>query len=57
MAEVSIKVEDKYGNVSTARAAGEDIVIASVQAMINGLNRIMLKRTTDKDTELRKYTV
>ncbi|MGH9922577.1 MAG: alpha-isopropylmalate synthase regulatory domain-containing protein, partial [Nitrososphaerales archaeon] len=57
LAEVSIKVEDKYGNVSTARAAGEDIVIASVQAMINGLNRIMLKRTTDKDTELRKYTV
>ncbi len=57
LAEVSIKVEDKYGNISTARAAGEDIVIASVQAMINGLNRIMLKRTTDKDTELRKYTV
>ena len=57
LAEVTIKVEDKYGNVSTARAAGEDIVIASVQAMINGLNRIMLKRTIEKDTELRKYTV
>lgn len=57
LAEVSIKVEDKDGHIASARAAGEDIVIASVQAMINGLNRIMLKRTTDKDKELRKYTV
>jgi len=57
LAEVSIKVEDKYGNIASARAAGEDIVIASVQAMINGLNRIMLKKAMDKDRELRKYTV
>lgn len=57
LAEVSIKVEDKFGNVASARAAGEDIVIASVQAMINGLNRIMLKKVMDKDRELRKYTV
>lgn len=57
LAEVSVKVEDKFGNVASARAAGEDIVIASVQAMINGLNRIMLKKTIDKDGELRKYTV
>ncbi len=57
LAEVSIKVEDKDGHIASARAAGEDIVIASVQAMVNGLNRIMLKRTIDKDKELRKYTV
>lgn len=57
LAEVSIKVEDKDGHIASARAAGEDIVIASVQAMVNGLNRIMLKRTMDKDKELRKYTV
>jgi 2-isopropylmalate synthase len=57
LAEVSIKVEDRNGNIASARAAGEDIVIASVQAMINGLNRIMLKRSMDKDKELRKYTV
>jgi len=57
LAEVSIKVEDKDGHVASARAAGEDIVIASVQAMINGLNRIMHKRTMNKDKELRKYTV
>lgn len=57
LAEVTIKVEDKDGHIASARAAGEDIVIASVQAMINGLNRIMLKRTMDKDKELRKYTV
>ena len=57
LAEVSIKVEDKDGHVASARAAGEDIVIASVEAMIDGLNRIMLKRTMDKDKELRKYSV
>lgn len=57
LAEVSIKVEDKDGHIASARAAGEDIVTASVQAMVNGLNRIMLKRTMDKDKELRKYTV
>ena len=57
LAEVSIKVEDSNGHVASARAAGEDIVIASVQAMINGLNRIMFKRTIDKDRELRKYTI
>ncbi|MFQ5969204.1 MAG: 2-isopropylmalate synthase [Nitrososphaerales archaeon] len=57
LAEVSIKVEDSNGHVASARAAGEDIVIASVQAMINGLNRIMFKRTIDKDKELRKYTI
>ncbi len=57
LAEVSIKVEDRYGHVASARAAGEDIVIASVQAMINGLNRIMLKKIIDKDKELHGYTV
>jgi len=44
VAEVVIKVEDKDGNIVSARAAREDIVMASVEAMINGINKILLKR-------------
>ncbi|MEM0011236.1 MAG: 2-isopropylmalate synthase [Candidatus Bathyarchaeia archaeon] len=44
LAEVIVKVEDKEGNVMSARAAREDIVIASVEAMINGINEILRKR-------------
>lgn len=46
IAEVIIKVEDKDGNVVSARGAREDIVMASVEAMINGINKILLKRKT-----------
>ena len=44
MCEVTIKVEDPYGNQASAKSVGEDIVITSVQAMIDGINRIMLKK-------------
>lgn len=44
VAEVIIKVEDKEGNIVSARGAREDIVMASVEAMINGLNKLLLKR-------------
>jgi 2-isopropylmalate synthase len=44
IAEVMIKVEDKDGNVMSARAAREDIVMASVEAMIDGINKILLRR-------------
>ncbi len=43
VAEVVIKVEDKDGNIVSARAAREDIVMASVEAMINGINKSLLK--------------
>jgi 2-isopropylmalate synthase len=43
VAEVVIKVEDEKGNLVSARAAGEDIVMASVEAMINGINKLLLK--------------
>jgi len=43
IAEVIIKVEDKYGNMVSARGAREDIVMASVEAMINGINKILIK--------------
>ena len=44
LCEVTIKVEDVYGNLASAKSIGEDIVITSVQAMIDGINRIMLKK-------------
>ena len=44
LCEVTIKVEDAQGNSATAKSVGEDIVTTSVQAVIDGLNRIMLKK-------------
>ena len=43
IAEVIIKVEDNQGYVVSARAANEDIVIASVNAMIDGINKILIR--------------
>ena len=43
VAEVVIKVEDEKGNTVSARAAREDIVMASVEAMINGINKCLIK--------------
>jgi 2-isopropylmalate synthase len=43
VAEVVIKVEDEKGNIVSARAAREDIVMASVEAMINGINKLLVK--------------
>ena len=43
VAEVVIKVEDEKGNIVSARAAREDIVMASVEAMINGINKCLVK--------------
>jgi 2-isopropylmalate synthase len=44
LCEVTIRVEDAFGNTSSAKSVGEDIVTTSVQAVIDGLNRIMLKK-------------
>ncbi|RJS88272.1 2-isopropylmalate synthase [Candidatus Bathyarchaeota archaeon] len=44
VAEVIIKVEDDEGNIVSARGAREDIVMASVEAMINGINKLLLKK-------------
>jgi 2-isopropylmalate synthase len=44
LAEVSIKVEDKTGNIISARKAGEDVVVASVQAMMDAINKTMLRK-------------
>ena len=44
LGEVMVKVVDQNGLVASARAAHEDVVVASVQAMIEGMNRLLLKR-------------
>ncbi len=44
LCEVTIKVEDANGNKASAKSIGEDIVTTSVQAVIDGINRIMLKK-------------
>ena len=41
LAEVVVKVEDTQGRIASARAANADIVRASVEAMINGINRLL----------------
>lgn len=44
VAEVVIKVVDRDGNMVSARAAREDIVMASVEAFIDGINKCLIKR-------------
>jgi 2-isopropylmalate synthase len=41
LAEVIIGVEDETGRIITARAAREDIVMASVEAFVTGINRLL----------------
>ena len=44
LAEVQVKVGDTLGNLASARSAGEDIVVTSVHAMIEGINKILRQR-------------
>ena len=44
LCEVTIKLEDAMQNMVSSKSIGEDIVITSVQAVIDGMNRIMLKK-------------
>ncbi|RLG04662.1 MAG: 2-isopropylmalate synthase [Thaumarchaeota archaeon] len=46
VAEVIIKVEDEKGNLVSARGAREDIVMASVEAMTNAINKLLARRKT-----------
>jgi len=48
LAEVVISVENTHkGRVVTARSAREDIVMASVEALVNAINRLMLLEEED----------
>jgi len=44
LAEVYVTVEDEEGRSFTARGASEDIVMASVNAVINAVNYLMKMR-------------
>jgi isopropylmalate/citramalate/homocitrate synthase-like protein len=43
LADVTIRLRDEEGNLYLARGISEDVVLASVQAMINGINQWFLK--------------
>ncbi len=45
LCEVTVRLEDADRNKVTSKSVGEDIVTTSVQAVIDGINRIMLKKT------------
>ncbi len=44
LAEVTVKLEDEKANLYIAKGVREDVVIASVEAMINGINRFFAGR-------------
>jgi len=44
LAEVTVKLEDDKGNLYIAKGVREDVVIASVEAMVNGINRYFAGR-------------
>lgn len=44
LAEVTVKLEDEKANLYIAKGVREDVVIASVEAMINGINRYFAGR-------------
>ncbi len=44
-AEVLVKIEDEEGHISTASSVGTDIVMTSVDAMISGINEVMLRKS------------
>ena len=47
--KVLVKVEDKEGNIISARKSGKDIVVTSVQAVIDAINTSMLKKLILKE--------
>src|SRR5919112_6675269 len=51
-AEVSVKVEDKEGNIISSRKSGKDIVVTSVQAVIDAINTSMLKNLLENENHV-----
>jgi 2-isopropylmalate synthase len=43
LAEALVKVEDANGTVVSASAAREDVVVASVEAMVEAINKVLLR--------------
>lgn len=55
LAEVTVKVEDRDGNTGSASAAGADIVVASVEAMIDGINKVLTRSTRDLEKGVKAH--
>jgi len=51
LADVSIKLADKDGNIFSARAVNEDVVRASAMAMLKGANKALSFRRNEKGGE------
>ncbi|OUJ19001.1 Isopropylmalate/homocitrate/citramalate synthase LeuA family [Methanonatronarchaeum thermophilum] len=51
IAEIIIEVEDSEGRTVTARSESEDIVMASVDALISGMNRLMIEKQKNKNKQ------
>ena len=44
LAEVTVELEDEHNNIYIAKGVREDVVLASVDAMVNGINRYFAGR-------------
>lgn len=44
LAEVFVIVADKEGNSATGRSTVEDVVMASVEAVLDAINKILMER-------------
>ncbi len=44
LAEVTVKLEDEEGNLYIAKGVKDDVVLASVEAMVNGINKYFLRK-------------
>lgn len=47
LADVTVKLEDKHNNLYIAKGVREDVVLASVEAMVNGINRYFASQEID----------
>jgi len=44
LAEVTVKLEDEKGNLYISKGVKDDVVLASVEAMVNGINKYFLRK-------------
>lgn len=51
LAEAIVKVEDANGTTVSAAAAREDVVVASVEAMVEAVNKILFRKRLEARTE------
>ncbi len=52
LADVLIKIEDKKGNIFSAEAVNEDVIMASAEALIKGINKALsFKKMKEKEQE------